>query len=186
MNRFAGGRIWPPFSLVDCLGCSWRDLYKQAFAARQYVLLGISNNGLGPMFAALARYDAPLDAKAHAARNRKTELDLHLCRNRQAAHGADGFAHRLVKERSDDAAMQEAGMALKCFGNLWQAHDRAVLSNHEFQPQSNWIGGTTSKTAVVGRVCERIERFINVKLHEVSIPVGIRAMACMTELLARE
>ena len=101
------------------------------------------------MLALLAADDAALDANRDVTGNGAEVIDFHLPRHGRIAQGAHCFAHGLVEQRGDDAAMQVAGMALESIGDGGKAHDGAVGSEQELEVQPGGIGRAAAEAAVL-------------------------------------
>lgn len=69
------------------------------------------------MLAAFAANDPPLDANGLTGRNWALVINLHLSRHCSQAACADCLAHRLVQQRSNDAAVQITHWAFEVVRN---------------------------------------------------------------------
>ena len=87
------------------------------------------------MFAAVAADYFAFHPDRGARRDRAAVVDLHMARHGSEAPGANCFAHRLIEERSDDAAVQKTVRTLELIGDGRRAYDGVIGREEEFQFQ---------------------------------------------------
>lgn len=150
-----GAVFGPPSAFGACA-----DFDEQSLALREYASFLIDDARFGPMFSRLVANHAALDTNWRSTGNRQEVVDLHLARHRCAALGADRLAHGFIEQRSDNAAVQIAGMAVECAGNDGKAHDGTVVGEQEFETQPISICLSTAEAAVIGRMGKGCEVFV--------------------------
>ncbi len=148
-----------------CGFAGWVDFNEQRLGAGEDFAGGVEDAGLGVVLAAIALNGAGLNADARSRRDRAQVVDLDVAGHGRESLGADCLAHGFVKERGDDAAMEDAVRALEGFGNGWQGDDQAIVGDEEFEMQTPRIGLAATKAAVLRGVGKGLKVFSGSGCH---------------------
>jgi len=73
---------------------------------------------------------------------------VELAGHGEGVAGTDGFAHGLVEERGDDAAVEVAGVAGEVFWDLGDADYGEVGGELELEVEALGVGGAAAEAAV--------------------------------------
>lgn len=122
---------------------------KEAFAAGQSTAFGVKDLRLGPMLASIV-LDAPaLDAQRRSRRYGETVVHFKVARDGGEPKRADGLAHRFVKKRGENAAVDETGRAFVEIGDGDGADDDAVPRVKKVELETAGVGWATAEAAVL-------------------------------------
>src|SRR3984957_1810033 len=112
------------------------------------------------MLTRLEANDAAFDANRRSTGNGAKVVDLESFRHRGPPRGGTSFAHGLIEQRGDDAAVQIAGRALKGVRNNRKAYESSVFRAKEFEVHTVLICRAATEASVVSRVGEGREVFV--------------------------
>ena len=148
-----------------CGFAGWVDFNEQRLGAGEDFAGGVEDAGLGVVLAAIALNGAGLNADARSRRDRAQVVDLDVAGHGRESLGADCLAHGFVKERGDDAAMEDAVRTFKRIRNGGQGDDGAVPGDEEFEAQTRGVGLTAAEAAVLSGVKQRLKVFSGSGCH---------------------
>jgi len=128
------------------------DLDEEALCAGQDVASCAEDSGFGPVLAAFTAEQPAFQADRRSGVHWAQVFDIHLPgHSRKAAHPYR-FAHRLIEQRGDDAAMHVAGWALEALRHRERADHASIFGLKETEAQTVVIGRAASKAAALGLV----------------------------------
>ena len=116
---------------------------------------GIQDFGFGPVFTAFVVRDAAFEPQRFAGGNGPQVVDFHVAGHGRETTGADGFAHGLVDQSCDDAAMQVAGVAFEVVRYLGEADDGMVFGEEKVEAQAGGVGVAATEASVLCGVGQR-------------------------------
>lgn len=135
--------------VVDLSGRLGSAFDEKSFAVGQQGSIRVENLCHGPVLASFIAGDPAFKAQRGAGRHGSQVVYLHVPGHRGVPGCSDSFAHDLVKQGGDNAAVQIADRPFIGVGNCWKADDGAVLGEQELEVQPFGIGQAAAEAAVL-------------------------------------